>query len=173
MIRWGYYTRRGLPVVCHIRIQRVRCANCHRTTNVLPSFLLAHKQHAVNIIADLVTCYINQPNGWQGNPDIAVDVSTAYRYLRVLGQQANAALPELRKTLLHLHPHYCLTDHIDGIPPALASKRTILQRFLALAQRLLAEGVRLVDDDCGDPVTLYPFINYFLASQTGKALLQR
>jgi len=62
-----------------IRIQRVRCNNCQRTTNVLPSFLLAHKPHAVNVVADLVNCYINQPDDWQQNPDITLDLATAYR----------------------------------------------------------------------------------------------
>ncbi len=99
MIRWGYYTRHGLPFSNFIRIQRVRCKACHRTTNVLPSFLLAYKQHAVTVVNDLVNSYINRPDDWQGAPDIPVDLSTAYRYLRVLEQQANAALPEMRKTL--------------------------------------------------------------------------
>jgi transposase-like protein len=173
LIRWGYYTRRGLPMSDRIRIQRIRCKNCCRTTNVLPSFLLTNKQHSVSVVDDLVTCYINRPDDWQRALDITIDLSTAYRYLRVLVQQANTVLPELRKVLMHINPHYCLTDHIDGIPPPLSSKRSILQRLVSLAQRLLNEGVRLVDDSCVDAVTLYPFINYFLASQTGNALLQR
>lgn len=172
MIRWGYYTRRGLPIVERIRIQRVRCKNCHRTTNVLPSFLLAHKRHAVNVVDDLMTCYINRPNDWQGAPAIAMDLSTAYRYLRVLARQANDVLPELRKALLRINPHYCLTEHIDGAPPSFASKRSLLERFIMLSQRLLTDGVRLARDNCSDSTELYPFINYFLATHTHKALLQ-
>lgn len=102
-----------------------------------------------------------------------MDLSTAYRYLRILTQQANDALPQLRKTLLCIHPNYRLNDHIDGNPTSVSERRRILQRFLSLAKRLLTEGVRLIDDSCVDAVTLYPFINYFLASQTGNALLQR
>ncbi|MBN2011858.1 transposase family protein [candidate division KSB1 bacterium] len=173
LIRWGYYTRRGLPISAHIRIQRVRCKNCHRTTNVLPSFLLANNQHAVNLIGDLLSCYIKQPNDWHHSPDITMDLSTAYRYLRILTQQANDALPQLRKTLLCIHPQYRLNDHIDGNPVSVSERRCILQRFLSLAKRLLTEGVHLIDDSCVDAVTLFPFINYFLASQTGNALLQR
>ena len=173
LIRWGYYTRRGQPVAAHIRIQRVRCKNCHRTTNVLPSFLLANKQYAVNVIGDLLNCYINHPNDWHHSPDITIDLSTAYRYLRILTQQANDALPQLRKTLLCIHPYYRLNDHIDGNPASVSERRCILQRFLSLAKHLLKEGVHLIDDSYVDPVTLYPFINYFLANYTGKALLQR
>jgi transposase-like protein len=172
LIRWGYYTRRGLPMFDHIRIQRIRCKSCHRTTNVLPSFLLANKQHTVNVVEDLVTCYINQPDDWQGALDISIDISTAYRYLRALVQQVNDVLPELRKALLSIDPHYCLTEHIDGAPPSVTSKRSILQRFVALAQRLLTAGVRLARDHCSNPTELYPFINYFLATDTKKALLQ-
>jgi len=157
----------------HIRIQRVRCKGCHRTSNVLPSFLLAHKQHSVSVVDDLVTCYINRPDDWQRALDITIDLSTAYRYLRVLVQQANTVLPELRKVLMDINPHYCLTEHLDGVPPSLTSNRSILQRFVALAQRLLTAGVRLTADCCDDGVTLYPFINYFLATHTHKALLQR
>jgi len=43
MIRWGYYQRRGEPIASCIRIQRVRCKKCGRTTNVLPCFLLARR----------------------------------------------------------------------------------------------------------------------------------
>jgi len=173
LIRWGYYQRQGLPLYNQVKIQRIRCKNCHRTVNVLPSFLLANKKHAVKVVDDLVTCYINHPNDWHHSPDITMDLSTAYRYLRILTQQANDALPQLRKTLLCIHPNYRLNDHIDGNPTSVSERRRILQRFLSLAKRLLTEGVRLIDDSCVDAVTLYPFINYFLASQTGNALLQR
>jgi len=173
MIRWGYYTRRGLPISDRIRIQRIRCKSCHHTTNVLPSFLLTNKQHAVNVVDDLVNCYIHRPDDWQRALDITIDLSTAYRYLRMLVQQANIVLPELRKVLMDINPHYCLTEHLDGVPPSLTSKRRILQRFVTLNQRLLAAGVHLVGDRCVDTVTLYPFINYFLANHTKKALLQQ
>lgn len=172
MIRWGYYKRRELPVISYIHIQRVRCKKCGRTTNVLPCFLLAQKSFAVAVAKDLVTTFINHPQDWTQILNIDIDLATAYRWLRIITQQANQAMPEIRKALLKLKPGYQLTDQLNGKPTPLNSRTKLLQRFIVLAEKLHTEAVRLVDKNKPVSTDCFCFLNYFLANRTGKALLQ-
>lgn len=178
LIRWGYYERLALPLEGFVRIQRIRCKNCGRTTNVLPSFLLARKSYTVNTLKDLVAIFIGHPHNWTKSPEIIIDLSTTYRWLRTLTQQALEALPAIRKTLLKIKPDHPIMDPTDAQPEPLTSTRVILKRFLSLAEQLFkaarllnGQAVRLADKN--DPKTedLYCFLNYFLANETGNALL--
>jgi len=170
LIRWGYYKRCALPVKDSIRIQRIRCQNCYRTTNVLPSFLLARRGYAVGILKDLVIAFINQPHDWSKSADIIIDISTAYRWLRTLTQQAQQALPAIRKALLTIKPEHPLIDLTDTLPQPLTVSRVVLKRLLALAEQLFKAAVCLVENNRPQH-ELFCFLNYFLTSQTGKALL--
>jgi len=172
MIRWGYYKRCARPGGSKVRIQRVRCKKCGRTTNVLPSFLLAQKSFAVAAVKELLTTFINHPQDWKQILGIDIDLATAYRWLRILTQQANQAMPQMRKALLKLKPDYKLTDQIDGKPALLTSRANVLQRFTSFAQKLHTEAVRLVDKNKPISTDYFCFLNYFLANHTGKALLQ-
>jgi len=155
-----------------MRIQRVRCKKCGRTTNVLPSFLLAHKKYAVVVVKQLVMTYINRPKDWKQFLDIDIDLATAYRWLPKLVAQANNSLPHIRKELLKLKPDHPIDDGIDKEPPQLTSTRKILKRFVSLAEQLFKAAVRLVDTKKPNDADSFCFLNYFLATQTGKALLQ-
>ncbi len=172
LIRWGYYKRRGHPVVSRIHIQRVRCKKCGRTTNVLPCFLLAQKSFAVAALKQLVTTFINHPTDWIKILNDDFDLANAYRWLRILTQQANQAMPEIRKALLKLKPDYQLMDQLNGKPALLTPRTNIVQRFISLAQKLHIEAVRLVDKNKPIATDCFCFLNYFLANNTGKALLQ-
>ena len=101
LIRWGYYERRFFPLMGFIRIQRIRCTKCDHTTNVLPSFLLARKSFQVSVLKKLVTTFINNPDDWHKSNEIKIDISTAYRWLHLLTQQAMECLPILRRALLN------------------------------------------------------------------------
>ncbi len=139
---------------------------------MLPCFLLAQKSYAVAALKQLLTTFINHPHDWTQILDIDIDLATAYRWLRILTRQANEAMPEMRKALLKLKPDYKLTDQIDGKPAQLTNRRKVLQRLVSLAKKLHKEAVRLIDKDKPVCTDYFCFLNYFLADNTGKALLQ-
>lgn len=155
-----------------ILIQRVRCKKCGRTTNVLPCFLLAQKSFAVAVVKELVKTFINHPQDWKQLFDIDIDLATAYRWLRILTQQANEAMPEIRKALLTLKPGYKLIDQLNGKPVSLTNSRNVLQRLVCLVKKLHQQAVGLVGKNKPISTDYFCFLNYFLANHTGKALLQ-
>jgi transposase-like protein len=169
LIRWGYYQRQGLPQVPKIKIQRVRCTGCGRTTNVLPSFLLAYKYFAVRMAKKLLLLIMEHPHDWKQALKPIIDMSTAYRWLRRFIRQANTSLPAIRKALLELVPD---TRLIQPQSLAVMSTPAIVTRFISLSQRLFQASVRLVDIKQPLVSDLFCFINHFLATATGKALLQ-
>ena len=101
-----------------------------------------------------------------------IDLSTAYRWLRRLSDQANHSLPDIRTALLKLKPDYPLTRQLKGQPAAVIFQRDLLQRFIRLADQLFQAAVRLVEPKTPVNSELFCFLNYFLATSTGKALLQ-
>ena len=171
LIRWGYYKRYTLPLPGVIRIQRIRCMNCGHTTNVLPSFLLAHKSYQVNALQELVSQVIKQPMDWKKSPDIVIDLSTAYRWLRRLKQQALQSLPTIRNILLTIKPDHPVMDATDVQPEPLVAINVILKRFLSLAEQLFTAALCLVDTHAPENDDLFCFLNHFLAKETGRALL--
>ena len=125
----------------------------------------------VSVLKELVTIVINQPHDWSKSPDIIIDISTAYRWLRTLTRQALKALPTIRKALLKIKPEHPIMDTTDAQPESLTSTRVILKRFLSLAGHLFKAAVRLADQNDPQDGDVFCFLNYFLAQQTGKALL--
>jgi len=168
MIRWGYYTRQALPLFKFIHIQRVRCKHCGGTTNVLPSFLLAHKSHSVKTLEEMILSFVNDPDNWKQFLDSSIDLSKAYRWLRIMVKQANEVLPDIRKELLKLAPEHRV---MDPEPEPFPSNRIILKRLLAHGKQLFKAAVRLVDEKEPPGGELFSFLNYFLAKQSGKPLL--
>jgi transposase-like protein len=168
LIRWGYYFRQGLPMTGLIRIQRLRCKRCGRTTHLLPSFLLSRRRYHVKLLEHLLLVFIDDPCNWKQRLDIALDLSTAYRWLRALHRQALEAMPEIRKELVRLVPEDPIKDH--PLEPV-SSSFTVLERFLALSGRLFKAAVRLAEPEKSSKGNLFCFLNFFLAQQTEKALL--
>ena len=117
LIRWGYYQRQGLPRIHDIKIQRVRCTGCGRTTNVLPSFLLAYKCFSFRVLQQLLLFIMKHPDDWKQILTTMLDASTVFRWLRRFIKQANTSLPAIRKALLELEPDTQLLP-----PPSLAVK---------------------------------------------------
>jgi len=140
---------------------------------VLPSFLLAYRSFAVAAAQQLLMTYINHPDDWQQALQLMIELSTAYRWLRRLNQQANRTLPAIRAALLNLKPDHRLNRHINGKPASLTSNRELLIRFVTLAQQLFQAAVRLDGNKRAEFTDSWCFLNYFLATQTGNALLQR
>ena len=171
LIRWGYYRRGALPVKGSIRIQRIRCTQCGHATNVLPSFLLARKSYSVSLLKELVMSFVQHPDYWKDTVGITIDLSTAYRWLRLLHRQALESLPAIRKALLKFNPSHPVIDPTDVKAEALTTSRDILKRFLWLSEQLFKAAVRLVDDNYRQNDDLFCFLNYFLAKKTEKALL--
>lgn len=139
---------------------------------MLPSFLLAQKSYSVAALKQLITTVINHPQDWKQILNIDIDLATAYRWLKILAQQANESMPEMRKALLKLKPDFQLTDQINGKPAIVTPRSNILERFIALAQKLHTEALRLVDNNKPISTDYFCFLNYFLANHTSKALLQ-
>ncbi len=174
LIRWGYYYRHGLPLFSDvIKIQRIRCKRCKRTTNVLPSFLLAHRTYHVDALKELVTKLIDNPYSWHKTLKLTIDIdlATAYRWLGIFKKQIIASLPEIRKTLLKFKPDVKIKHDYDGKPVEFAPIEHLIQRFLYFSEKLLKALVRLVDENPVPFTNVYCFLNYFLARNTGKALL--
>lgn len=171
LIRWGYYKRWSLPLSGFIRIQRIRCTKCGHTTNVLPSFLLARRGFQVSVLKELVTTFINHPDDWHKSPEIIIDISTAYRWLRLLAQQAMECLPVLRKALLNIKPDHPVMDTTDAQPKGKNITPIIFKRLLSLSAQLFKAAVCLVDKNNPQNEDLFCFLNYFLTKKTGKALL--
>jgi hypothetical protein len=168
LIRWGYYSRRSLPLSRRIHIQRLRCKRCGRTTNVLPSFLLARKRHAVKVLENLILAFVDDHCNWKQRLDISLDLSTAYRWLRAFHRQALEAMPDIRKELLTLVPNHPLKEYQ---PEPVPSTRILLKRFLVLSRRLFKAAVRLAEPNPSSNKDLFCFLNFFLVQKTGKALL--
>ena len=116
----------------------------------------------------LILTFIDNPDKWKHLLDPSIDLSKAYRWIRILVKQATGALPDIRKELLKLLPDHQL---MDPKPEPIPSARIILKRFLALSSQLFKAAVRLVEQKEPSEEDLFCFINYFLAKQTGKPLL--
>lgn len=168
MIRWGYYTRRGLPDLNFVKIQRIRCQNCHLSTNVLPSFLLAHKSYHVYALETFLSLYIDQHHCWKQSPDFPMDLSTAYRWLRCLRVQVKFFLPRIRKALLELAPE---TSCQDNQAASVLSDQNLFGKLLTLGEQLYMTVVRLNGSKDKPTANVLGFLNSFLASDSGKALL--
>ena len=173
LIRWGYYQRQAQPLHSAVRIQRVRCKKCRRTTNVLPSFLLVDKRYAADALKQLVNIYLSHPTDWTRQLPPLLDLSTAYRWLRMFLRQANASLPDVRKALLLLNPDDSLELQITGKPPPQSTRHSTIARFIACANQLVLAALRLVELKPPLPTDAFCFLNYFLATFSGKALLQQ
>jgi len=115
--------------------------------------------------------FIKDPHDWKKSPGIMIDLSTAYRWLRVLKQQALQSLSTIRKELLKLKPDRPVMDAADALPEPLISTSVILKRFLSLTEQLFKAAMCLANKDNPENDDLFRFLNYFLARQTGKALL--
>jgi transposase-like protein len=168
MIRWGYYTRSKLPEPDSIKIQRIRCQGCHLTTNVLPSFLLAHKSYHVHAVETLLNLFIDQHHCWKQSPDFPMDISTAYRWLRCLRVQVKFFLPRIRKALLELAPEMSFQDNQAA---SVLSDQNLFSKLLILGEQLYMTVVRLNDNKDKPTADVLVFLNSFLASDSGKPLL--
>jgi hypothetical protein len=100
-----------------------------------------------------------------------IDLSTAYRWLRVLKQQVLQSLSTIRKELLKLKPDRPVMDAADVLTEPLISTGVILKRFFSIVEQLFMAAVRLANKNNPNNDDLFCFLNYFLARQTGKALL--
>jgi len=155
-----------------MRIQRIRCKGCGRTTNILPSFLLARKSHSIGALKALIELFIiNDTKDWKKHFDLSLDISTAYRWIRSLKEQALMALPEIRKTLLELKPEQSIGDVSEAHPMVFTSAEFFLKRFLKITEQLFAEAVRLTDGTMHQNSDLFCFLNHFLAYKMGQPLL--
>lgn len=171
LIRWGYYERQWLPSQEPIRVQRIRCTHCLRTTHVLPSFLLFRKSSQVLMLEKLVTVYINHEGDWKKSPEIVMDISTAYRWLRRFGDQVKASMPVLRAAFVEIDPLHRVRGPSEG--QAGMCPDILFRRFLDLAEQLARSAVHLVEDNDDKKPDIYFFLNYFLWQKTTKPLLAR
>lgn len=168
MIRWGYYSRRGLPDLSSVKIQRIRCNDCLLSTNVLPSFLFAHKSYHVHALDTLLSLYIDQHHCWKQSPDFPMDLSTAYRWLRCLRVQTRFFLPRIRKALLELAPE---TSCQDNQAASVLTDQNLFGNLLTLGEQLYMTVVRLDGSKDKPTANVLVFLNSFLASDSGKLIL--
>lgn len=168
LVRWGYYTRSALPSSKPIRIQRIRCKRCGRTFSLLPSFLLARRSYSVSCLKTFVVSFISHDKDWKKSPELLVDLSTAYRWRRILRRQICARLPAIRKTLLHMAPE---TACLDAKTAMLLSDQVLFKRFLDISEQLYEAAVRLADTQTDSNTDIFNFLNFFLACYTAHPLL--
>jgi hypothetical protein len=116
----------------------------------------------------LLSAFIYDTIHWKKSPHILIDLSTAYRWLRIIEIQAKISLPDIRKELLILKP----TSHLfHAKTKPLLTRKALLERFITGGEQLLKVAVRRIgkkDISLTDP---YCFLNYFLAKTSEKPLL--
>lgn len=123
------------------------------------------------MLKELVTIFINNPDDWHKSNEIKIDISAAYRWLRLLAQQAMECLPILRRALLNIKPEHPVMDTTDAQPEGKTDTQIIFKRFLSLSAQLFKAAVCLVDKNNPKNEDLFCFLNYFLTKETGNALL--
>jgi hypothetical protein len=172
LIRWGYYKRFALPARKNlVPIQRIFCKDCCRTFSLLPSFLLARRSRSVHTLEAIISI-ITKDDDWRLSPEIEMELSTAYRWIRLFSRQARDALPIIRGELVKLDPSKKVCQEFDAVPEQLGDyKILLLQRFLSFSRQLLQKALQLADDQADEAGLLFSFINFLLAHKTGKALL--
>lgn len=97
-----------------------------------------------------------------------VDLSTAYRWLRILRLQIISMLPAIRKTLLHMAPE---TSALHAKTKTFLSDPVLFKRFLDVGEQLYKAAVRLADAKEALKTDLFSFLNFFLANNIGHPLL--
>ncbi|MCP4652641.1 MAG: IS1 family transposase [Candidatus Omnitrophica bacterium] len=166
LIRWGYYKRKRLPAIDLIKIQRIRCKKCGKTTNVLPSFLLANKSYMVIVLKKLIQSYNSSPT-WYKQMNLAIDeLSTAYRWLNKLKQQAVHSLPLIKNTLVKLSAKHKTNFKFKAEPTNPLLDKDVLIQFQNVAQQLVMAAVYLVNDKSTVFSNSFSFVNYFLSQMT-------
>ena len=105
---------------------------------------------------------------WKKSSELLIDLSTAYRWLRILRLQIVTFLPAIRKTLLHLAPE---TAGFDVKTKAQLSDPVLLKRFLDIGEQLYEAAVCLADTQTNSNTDIFNFLNFFLANHTGHPLL--
>jgi hypothetical protein len=136
----------------------------------LPSFLLAHRPHSVSCLQTVVLLFITLGQAWIKSPDLLMDLSTAYRWLRNLRLQIVTRLPAIRKTLLELAPEAFCFDAQSGTE---LSDRVLFKRFLDVGAQLCQAAVCLADDQTDSHMDIFSFLNFYLTRHTGHPLLIR
>jgi hypothetical protein len=116
----------------------------------------------------LLSAFIYDTINWKKSPHILIDLSTAYRWLRIIEIQAKISLPDIRKELLLLKPNHYLF-HPKTKP--LLTRKALLERFITGGEQLLKAAVRHIGNKSLTLTDPYCFLNYFLAKTSGKPLL--
>ncbi len=96
------------------------------------------------------------------------DLSTAYRWLRILRIQISSLLPAIRKAILHLAPE---TSGLDASTEIALSDLVLFKRFLDVGEQLYRAAVCLANVSSASNTDILNFLNFFLANHTGHPLL--
>jgi hypothetical protein len=129
---------------------------------------LAHKSFSIDVLKALLSAFLHDTINWKKSPHILIDISTAYRWLRIIEIQAKFALPDIRKELLLLKPTHHLF-HPKTKP--LLTRKALFHRFISCGEQLLKAAVRRIGNQDISLTDPYCFLNYFLAKTSGKPLL--
>ena len=173
LIRWGYYCRQGFCKEGQIRIQRVRCKTCLKTSSILPSFLLPYKRVPLSILQNLIleyTCTEESLSGvWAQTPDAPACLTTLQRWITVLVQAISCWIPLIFREILSLNPSSPVTEMPS--PPPHTQKDT-LRSFLFLCQHLYAESKHISNGLIYEPDRLFEFISLWLWQKGGYHLMR-
>jgi hypothetical protein len=129
---------------------------------------LAHKSFSIDVLKALLSAFICDTINWKKSPHLLIDLSTAYRWLKIIEIQAKISLPDIRKELLLLKPNHHLF-HSKTKP--LLTRKALLERFISGGEQLLKAAVRRIGKKGLSLTDPYCFLNYFLAKTSGKPLL--
>jgi hypothetical protein len=116
----------------------------------------------------LIYLFTTLGHTWKKSPDVMMDLSTAYRWLRILRLQIVTYLPAIRKTILQLAPE---TRCFDAKVEIALSDPVLFKRFVEMGEQLYQAAVRLTDAQIDFQADIFSFLNFFLARQTGHPLL--
>jgi len=152
-----------------LRIQRIYCKNCKRTTNVLPCFALAFKPFFTFALEQLVNTIIENHKDWRKWLDSSIELSTAYKWLKQLKPQIQTTLPTIREKILTLKPNTVVISESTVLPMTEISE---LESFVRYAQQLQQLAISLSENDLPSATNLFCFLNVFVYQQTGKPLLR-
>jgi hypothetical protein len=121
LVGHGFYVRHALTLtlVFTLRIKRWYCRVCHRTTSLLPSFLLRFRWYELAVIQTVVVARFEQRRSWgQLTAECSVagapSPRTVRRWCRVFATQAPTWLAAVQSTLAEHDP---ATPVLDPLGP--------------------------------------------------------
>jgi len=175
LIRWGFFRRLSFSIEKTIRIQRVRCKKCHKTSSLVPTFLVPYKSVSMFIIQDFVNSYVYTDNSIAqicNDSQVTKELDTLYRWMKNLIHNARQYTPFFLSHLLHLNSESAVPELIALIAHQ-SNRKAQLLAFIAAADYLLQESHSLLLFHTFSQHRILEFISYLLWKKHQVYLLSK